>query len=112
MATGTTFGGRCFASDAEAVDAYYSAVPPNVVSGVTSYMVQFVKDAGIWKTQSFSRTGINPWVLESMQIAPVPMFASCDGSDQQFADGLGVGWAIVGVVVIAWGFNRMKEQMK
>ena len=112
MATGTAFGGRCYVSAAEAVDAYYSAKAPDVVSGSISYMTIFMKDSDVWKSQTFSRSGVSPWSLDSVQLAPVPTLPACQSDSERFLDGQTIGWSIAAVLAVVWGFQKMKEQAR
>ncbi|CAG4882792.1 conserved protein of unknown function [Georgfuchsia toluolica] len=107
-ATGAIFEGRCLSSNAEAVDAYYSKAAPVLVPGSTSYLNQFVKDAGVWYQKSYSIDGSGTQTLRYSIAAPSITFDSCDMTEP-FFDGLSVGWMIAAAMVAAAAVMFMRR---
>lgn len=112
MASGTSFGGRCYATSQQAVDAYFASIAPDVVSGETSYMTEFVLDSGVWKSRSYTRSGGDPWSLQSSVVVPLPVLPSCDSDGELFLDGQVVGWGLAALMVAAWSYRVIREQAK
>lgn len=112
MATGSLYSGRCYTSQPEAVDAYYSAAIPNVTAGATSYHVYFIKVAGNWLSVTSSKTEAGNWIAGTPVNASAPTFAACDSNTEQFLDGMAVGWAIAGAMVLAFGARLVRSKVR
>jgi hypothetical protein len=111
MATGFLTLGKCFDTAAQATDAHYGAYVPSVVSGSTSYTLEYVLQAGVWKAQQYQIGSNGVYTLRSTSNAPTLTFPSCD-TTQQFFDGMALGWAIVAVMAVAWGARKVREQVR
>ena len=111
MATGIAYGGICYASQNEAIDAYYTQHKAEVIPGSPVGMLVFSKDSGVWKTQILTQTN-NLWALQSEQIAPVPTFPECQMAYQSFFDGLELGWMLILLLVTAFGLRQIREQAR
>ncbi len=112
MASGTLFAGRCYAQSTAAIDAYYSASPPVMVPGPTSYLTEFVKSDSAWMIQSYIKADLGNWTLASTEAAPSPQLAWCDTDAEQFADGQFIGWSLVLVMLAAWSYRLLKGLAK
>lgn len=106
--TGAFVGEKCFNSQAEGLDYFYSNAAPAYTAGATSYASQYVKTAGVWKInrQSISSTGVITNLTASN--APVLTFPSCDPSGQ-YMDGIAVGWGIAAAVIAAVAFKAIHK---
>ena len=102
---------RCYPDLSSAADAYFSGKGPAFTAGVTSYQSWFEKVSGVWyvKRESIDSGGVVTALASS--VATVPAFPACDQM-AMMDDGIAVGWLIVGVMVIAWGWRKVGEQAK
>lgn len=110
MAAGFEFQGRCHASAADAVDAYYTAAVPQIVSGTVSYATTFTKVGAVWKAQGYSIDAAGLWTLRYETLAPEPAFPDCDTAES-FQDGMTVGWGIAAAMLVAWSFNYFRRSL-
>lgn len=109
---GALFQNVCYATNSNAADAFFMAEGVSYTAGSTSYQSWFEKNtSGVWqiKRQSISSTGVITNLTTSN--ATVPTFPACDPTES-FFDGMTVGWGIALVMVIAWGFDQMKRQVR
>lgn len=106
--TGAISGNRCFVSQDEANDAFYSASLPSIQSGATTYLTETVKVSGVWKIQRFSIApdGVVTSLAESN--APVMTFPACDPTET-FFDGMAIGWDIAAAMVVAASLKLMQR---
>ena len=103
---------KCYPSQAEAVDAFFSGKEPSYTAGATSYLSWFEKSGGgVWqiKRQSIDSTGTITNLTTSN--ATVPAFPACD-EVASFNDGLTVGWGIATAMVLAWGYSMIRKQAR
>lgn len=101
--TGAYSGGVCYNTQAAALDAYYSQIPPSVTAGATNYQMMYVKSAGasgVWQTQvsTISGTGVAT-IKGTVNIVP-PVFPSCD-PNLGWQDGLTFALIVVGLIASA-----------
>lgn len=106
--TGAIYGEKCYDSQALALDSYYSKVAPAMTSGTTSYVNEFVKEAGVWKIKQYSVSSTGVWTTRSTTAAPVITFPSCDPT-ASFMDGITIGWGIAAAMVAASALVVMKR---
>lgn len=99
MATGALLGGRCFASQGEALDAFYSGSNPAFTSGATSYLSEYVKVSGVWKIQRYSISSTGTVTTLTASNAPVITFPACDTATY-FLDGMTIGWGIATAMIL------------
>lgn len=97
-ATGALWGDRCFPSQADALDAFYLAKSSAEVPGSTTYVIQYAKESGLWKSQGYSIDGAGVWTLRYSTVAPTPSFPVCDPTEP-FFDGVTIGWAFASAMV-------------
>ena len=102
---------KCYTTGEAAADAFFSAREPVVTAGSTSYVTWFEKVGSVWqvKRQSISETGISTDLTAT--VATVPAFPSCDPS-QSFNEGRDLGWQMVVVLLVAWGFVMIRRQIR
>ena len=100
MASGALFAGRCYLSTPDAVDAYFLSMPPQVISGATSYATSFQKFGSAWYSVGFSINASGVWTQRYSTISPSPSFPTCDPS-ASFKDGMVIGWGVATALVIA-----------
>lgn len=108
--SGALVGSKCYASQVEGMDAYYSATVPATTSGNPSYVTGFLQVSGVWKVQRYSVD--NTGVVSSLSIsnAPVVSFPACDPAEH-FNDGVVVGWGIAAAMIAAAAFKMMQRAM-
>jgi hypothetical protein len=105
---GGILGGRCYPSQVDTLDAYYSAMSAAQTPGSTSYVNEFVKESGVWKIKGYSVDTSGVWTLRYATNAPVPVFTACDPA-QSFTDGVTVGWGIATALVVVSAVTLMKR---
>lgn len=111
-------GGRCHVSLASAKDAFFAPVPPDVVYVPPSspsvlaktYTTFFEFKVGDWYLTQTVTSGGAPTVVYST-LASVPGFPSCDPAEA-FLDGQLLGWGVVLLMVVAWGYKEIRKQAK
>lgn len=106
--TGAVLGDRCFPSQAEALDAYYSQNAPAQTPGTTSYVNEFVKSGSTWQINQYSVSSTGVWTTRSTTNAPVITFPACDPT-ANFVDGVTIGWGIAAAMVAAAAISLMKR---
>lgn len=107
--TGAIYGQKCYPSNAEALDAYYSQIAPAQTAGTTTYILEYVKSVGgVWQQKSYSVSSTGVWTTRSTTNAPVITFPVCDPS-QSFMDGITIGWGIAAAMVMASAIVFMKR---
>lgn len=108
---GSLVGNKCFASNSDAANAWFSAKDPSYTAGSTSYLSWFEYVGSVWqiKRQSISSTGVITNLTSSN--ATVPTFPTCDQS-ADFMDGITIGWGVVLAMVIAWSYRAMQRATK
>ena len=107
MQTGALSNGQCFESTAEAIDNYFSSRPPfSYTSGAFTFTSVYENQAGVWNNNIYATSaGSSASWLNSSVVAPLPVFPLCDAPSAFFYSGVQIGAAIVGVMVIGWGFS-------
>ncbi len=98
----------CYSSQTEAVDAFYSGASAPVVSGDVTYVTQFTKVSGVWKSQGFTVDGAGKWSLRYQTDAPIPTFPECDAA-AGLKDGLVVGWLVATAMILAAALVNLKR---
>lgn len=108
---GYRVGERCFATNSEAADQWFSGKDPSYTAGSTSYLSWFEKVGTVWqiKRQSISSAGVVTNLTSST--ATVPTFSACDVSEQ-FMDGFAIGWAIAGAMVAAYAIKFIAKALR
>lgn len=106
MALGYSVGGVCFSTSAEAVDAYYSNIPPSILqTATTAYKLHYLYSGGSWllQKQTISSTGA---LTTNYTIAvPTNVYGSCALSNDpatNFFDGMTLGWGVAAAMIFAW----------
>lgn len=102
---------KCYPSQADAVDAYFSGKDPSYTAGATSYLSWFEKVGTTWviKRQSINSGGAITNLTSSN--ATVPAFPVCNET-MAFNDGLTVGWGIATTMVLAWCYSMVRKQAR
>lgn len=92
---------RCYSSNSDAADAFFSAKDPSYTAGATSYLSWFEKVGATWqiKRQSISSTGVITNLTASN--ATVPTFSACNVMDN-FSDGMLLGWGVAAAMIAAY----------
>lgn len=106
--TGAVLDNKCFSSQAEALDVFYTRAAPAQTPGSTSYVNEFVKSGTVWQMKQYSVSSTGVWTTLSTTAAPVITFPSCDPS-ASFMDGLTIGWGVAAAMVAAASLALMKR---
>lgn len=96
---GTLAGTVCYPDAVTATDAYFSAIVPTPT-------VAFQNDGSGWFRVGYNASG----VVSSSSVAAAPVLPSCDHL-AGFNDGLTVGAALVGALVVASLVGIMSRAM-
>lgn len=102
---GARFGDRCFSTNADAADAFFTSQSVGYTAGTTSYLGWFEKTAGgVWqiKRQSIASNGTVTNLTASN--ATVPTFPACNVMDN-FSDGMLLGWGVAGAMLAAYAIK-------
>lgn len=99
---GFAVGSRCFTEESAALAFFYSETPVDVASGNPPTWSRVEYD-GAWHLRTYE--GV---VQMSDVLLGNPGFASCS-QVEAVGDGALLGFAVVGVWVIAWGFKVMQR---
>lgn len=105
---GALVGGRCYASQDDAADAFYSAAAPAQTPGGTTYLSEFVKVAGQWKLRRYQVDSSGGVATLSDAVLPVTTFVACDPAGD-FKDGLQVGGGVVAAMAVAWALMVVRR---
>lgn len=110
---GALFQEHCYATQAEATDAFFTSVGPQyeMTSG-SSQVFYYAKYTTAWYvcTESVVTTG-----TPTCTTASAPTFPYCDEAvmnpspSAQFADGVTVGWGIVTAMVLAYSVRLLQK---
>lgn len=105
---GALFKQNCYASNSEALDAFYSGFSVVHTAGRTSYREWYEKPSGTWllKRQSIASDGTVTDLSSS--VAPVLSFPTCNVGEE-FLDGMTVGWGIALAMLLAWSWKLMEK---
>lgn len=104
----------CWPTNAEALDAYYSDVPPyqTVVSGATTENL-YTLQGSVWNMSQYGITSAGVRSLKYTVPAPVINFPTCtvvDDPTTQFADGMELGWGVGLAMIAAWGLSYLAKR--
>ena len=110
MATGWLYQSACYGSSSDVLAAYYNNVPIAHTAGATSYRNYYTLATGTWSYRQESIASNGTVTTRSTTAAVNPTFPSCQ-TEQTFLDGLAVGWAIAGVLAMAFGGRLVRRQL-
>jgi len=108
---GALIGTVCHSSQADAANAFFTDGGVFFTSGAVSYQSWFELVGSVWtlKRQSIAPDGT---VTNLASVAAtIPSFPGCDPVEP-FNDGMLVGWGIATVMVMAWGFSKIRQQAR
>ena len=105
---GSLFQTKCYSSNSEAADVYYSSQPIVVVPGETMYMAQYSKVGTNWNVAQYTKTGTSNWTLQSTKPVPFPAFPECNPSES-FNDGMVIGWGIAAAMIAVWSVTHIRK---
>lgn len=110
--TGYIVGGKCYATQAAADAATFSAIGPTYSVGAVTYETKFAWDAlaSAWKQRATSIDTNGTSTLLWERSASV-VTARCDPS-ADFLDGMALGWAIVGAVIAVAMIKAIQRAMQ
>lgn len=101
---GARLGDRCYSSNSDAADAFFTSQGVGYTAGSTSYLGWFEKNGATWqiKRQSIASGGVITNLTTSN--ATVPTFPACNVIDN-FNDGLLLGWGVAAAMLAAYGIK-------
>lgn len=106
---GSFYDGKCYTTNSEAADAFFSSKEPSYTAGSTSYQSWYEKSVGgVWqiKRQSIASGGAITNLTTSN--ATVPTFTACDPS-ADFMDGVTIGWGVASAMVLVAAIKMMQR---
>jgi len=109
---GALVGDRCFSTNADAADYFFSKKDPSYTAGATSYVSWFEKNvSNVWqiKRQSISSTGVITNLTSSN--ATVPTFAACNVMDN-FSDGMVLGWGVAAAMIAVFAVKFIAKGLR
>lgn len=105
----------CYATQAEALDAFYSGLPPVQLLAATSAYSTFVNVSGVWKLNKYAISSSGVWTLNHSSNVPVLTFPSCTVANDaatQFADGMELGWGVAAAMVASWAVWFLSKRLR
>lgn len=103
--------GICYAEQAHAIDAHFQAIQPFYTQNLTdTQVIKYVKQAGgSWylTKNTTNQTGVT--TNNYSVAATIPTQSSCESPDDhttQFKEGVELGWAVAGVMLIVFLIRR------
>lgn len=103
MSTGFLVAGVCYETASAAADSYFSSKPVlSRFDAVAGYYISlsYEKINGVWnQVSTASGAGwSNPYTAPVVVVPPV--FPACYAPSESFADGVNIGWAVAGVLIL------------
>jgi hypothetical protein len=114
---GALFQGRCYTTQVEATDAFFTSTGPQYVATGTNSGQQtfyYAKYVSGWYVCVES---VNSTAAPVCTIATAPVFPPCDESlmnpspAAQFADGVTIGWGIVTAMALAFSIKLLQKAL-
>lgn len=105
---GAIYGDKCYPSQTDALNAYYSQIAPSQAPGITSFVNEFVQVSGVWHLRQSSIDSSGTWTTRSTTPAPVIAFPACDPVEG-FVDGVAVGWGIAAALIASASLVLIKR---
>lgn len=108
---GSLVGDRCFSTNADAADYFFSKKDPSYTAGSTSYVSWFEKVGAVWqiKRQSVSSAGEITNLTSST--ATVPTFSACNVMDN-FTDGVVLGWGVAAAMIAVYAVKFIAKGLR
>lgn len=102
---GFAASGRCFDTASDAAASVWSAVGPVVGSGSPPILSVVEWTGSVWQVATYQGGA-----LLSAQSVPSIAFGACSPGDA-VADGVALGWLVVGVWAAAWAVNVLRKSL-
>lgn len=119
---GALYNGVCFGSNAEAMDAFYSAHHPSHVmrpSDGQLIVSWYSKDSGVWVHHVAQWQGATSYIplgpLHGATSAPVVTFGTCTAPStpyDNFMDGQALGWGVVSACCLVLFARWAREHLR
>lgn len=103
---GSLVNNVCFGSASDAVDAYFSAIPPAIVPGVDTVSVFFEKSS-TWNMYRVVYNSSMQVTSATVVAASTPAFPVCD-PNEPFFDGMALGWLVAGCMAAAFAARALR----
>lgn len=116
MAAGFSVGAVCYATTAQAVDAYYSTLNPvsaSISSTVTLY-VDYSKTSGAWRKNTYQINSGGDYTLKTSTAVPSTVYGDCttiNTPSENFTDGLLLGWGVAAAMVAAYAIHLLRRAL-
>lgn len=101
---GARLGDRCYNSNSDAADAFFTSQGVGYTSGTTSYLGWFEKNGGTWQINRQSIASNGTITNLTASTATVPTFPACNVMDN-FSDGMLLGWGVAGAMLAAFAIK-------
>lgn len=108
---GALLGAVCHPSNAVAANVYFSGSAPVLSAGSPTYVAWFEQVSGVWNLRRQAVQGDGTVQQMPDTVAVVPIFPGCD-QNEQFNDGMLMGWGIAALMVMAWGWSKVRQQAR
>ena len=108
---GWFFKGTCYAEQQQAIDTHFQSIQPQLEM-TTSPMAafQYLKQStGEWVGNHYTIDNSGTITSQYFVLVPIPNFTECQTPDDpttQFLNGMELGWAVAGVMLIVFLIRR------
>lgn len=114
MAVGFFSEGVCWAIAQEAIDAHFQSIPPTILPSATNTIFNFYQKQGngVWNSVKQTRSTTGALTTNFTVAETNPILISCTTPNDpvtSFLSGVELGWAVAGVVVIAYCLQRLRR---
>lgn len=110
---GYQHGRLCLGSYAEWEDSVYSGMPLHYQAASSATELYFSKSTGVWR---MCRNTISSTGARSGNVCVAPVHAKPDvkvcSEAAAVGDGAAVGFLLLGVLVLAWGYVKLRGQLR
>ncbi|MFA6016070.1 MAG: hypothetical protein WC742_13470 [Gallionellaceae bacterium] len=108
--TATLFNGVCYATTADAVDAYFTSIPSFFYTNSLTNVAYFTKTSGVWYLSKFYQSTGGLWtpVGTPLAVAFTPTFPECDAT-APYIDGMAIGWGVATAMFVALAIVFIKQ---
>lgn len=112
---GARVNDTCYSTQADALNAYYSAAQPAQVPAATSTLHLFTWSGSAWRLKQYSISSTGVLTVKWDTAAPVLTFPTCTVTDDaatQFSDGMELGWGVAAAMVASWAVWFLSKRLR
>lgn len=111
MASGWSYNGVCFAVQQDAINAYYSAIPPDFLqTATTAYKLHYLYVGSSWQLQKQTISSAGALTTNYTIAVPTNVNGICTVTDDpytQFLDGTVLGWGVATAMIISYLLSKV-----